>query len=122
MKRAAKLLVFVLCIGFTLASIVNVFFDNYEVEQMSKNTACEAAAQAKAAKSGAPPAAKSGAPPAAKPGAPAPAAPDDCRMTMTRMSRTPFSQSFEWDGMNSLRRVRCTRSLIFVGDYSCVTE
>lgn len=113
MKRAVRILVFLLCVGFTVAAIVNVFGDNTEVEQMAKNTAC-AAAPAKPSASAKPPA---GAKPAA-----AAAAPDDCRMTMTRMSRTPFGQSFEFTGANSTRHVGCRRSLIFVGDYSCAAE
>lgn len=112
MKRAVRILVFLLCVGFTVAAIVNVFGDNTEVEQMAKNAACEAA-QAKPSASTKPAAAK----PAA-----AAAAPDDCRMTMTRMSRTPFGQSFEFTGSSATRHVGCRRSLIFVGDYSCAVE
>ena len=98
---------FVLCVGFTIAAIVNVFGDNAVVEHMAKSAACEAA-QAKPAK------------PAAKP--PAPAKSDECNMAMTRMSRTPFGQSFEYTGMNSTRQISCRRSLIFVGSYSCAVE
>jgi len=107
--------VFLLCVGFTVAAIVNVFGDNAEVEQMAKSKACEAAqaAQAKPAKPAAPP---------AKPAATGAAAAGECSMAMTRMSRTPFAQSFEFTGQSSTRNIRCTRSLIFVGDYACAAE
>ena len=41
MKRAVQVLIFVLCVGFTIAAIVNVFADNSEVELMAKGVACE---------------------------------------------------------------------------------
>jgi uncharacterized protein (DUF305 family) len=114
MKRAARFVVLLLCVAITVAAIANVVIDNTEVRQMAQNTACEAAAQAKGQ--------KPGAAATAKPAAQAPAAPDDCRMTMTMMSRTPLGQSFEYSGGGSTRRIRCTRSLIFAGDYTCTTE
>lgn len=110
MKRAAKVVVFLLCVGFVVAAIVNVFGDHTEVEKLAKEIACDAAPS------------KPAAPPAGKPAAATAAAPGLCALAMTRMSRTPFGQSYEYTGSNSTRRIRCTRSLIFVGEYACVTE
>lgn len=108
MKRAARVLVFVLCVGFTIASIINVFADNSEVEKLAKEVACEAGAPAKPEK-----------PAGNKPAA---AAPGLCNLSMTKMARTPFSQSFEYSGGGKTRRIRCVRSLILVGEYACVNE
>lgn len=105
MKKALRAAVFLLCIGFSVAAVVNVFADNTEVEQMAKEKACEGVAVKPL------PAA---APPGAKPG--------DCAMSMTRMSRTPFAQSFEYSGKNPTRHISCKRSLILVGAYACTAE
>ncbi|MEZ4299479.1 MAG: hypothetical protein R3B70_31305 [Polyangiaceae bacterium] len=105
MKKAARLLVFVLCVGFTVAAIVNVFADNSEVEQMAKNLACEGI--------GVKPI-----PPTAPPGT----RPSECPMTVTKMSRSPFGQSFELTGKAGTRHIRCERSLLFAGSYSCAPE
>lgn len=105
MKRAVQLLVFGLCVVFTVGAIVNVFADNTEVEKLAKEVACE------------------GAP--AKPGTkPAASAPGDlqCTMSMTRMSRTPFGQSFEFTGRGLTRRIKCTRSAVLFGEYACSVE
>ncbi|MBK8254655.1 MAG: hypothetical protein IPK82_18580 [Polyangiaceae bacterium] len=105
MKKAARMIVFVLCVAFTIAAIVNVFGDNTEVEQMAKAMACEGVA-VKPVPVTAPPGTR----------------PSDCPMAMTKMSRTPLGQSFEYSGKNGTKRIRCTRSLIFAGDYSCAAE
>jgi len=42
-----------------------------------------------------------------------------CRPQMTRMDRSPFAQSFEIVTTKRTFEVRCTRSLVLVGDYSC---
>lgn len=105
MKRAAQLLIIVLCVAFTIASIINVFADNSEVEQMAKGLACEGI-KPKPLPVTAPPGAK----------------PNDCPMTMTRMSRTPFGQSLEFSGTSVTRHIRCTRSLILFGSYECRPE
>lgn len=104
MKRAVQLLVFGLCVVFTVGAIVNVFADNTEVEKLAKEVACE----------GAP--AKPGEKPAASPGG------AQCAMSMTRMSRTPFGQSFEFSGRGLTRRIQCTRSAVLFGDYACSVE
>src|SRR5687767_3269599 len=47
---------------------------------------------------------------------------DSCRPQMTRLERTPFSQGF---GIVTAKRtvdVRCRRSAIFFGSYSCQLE
>jgi hypothetical protein len=105
MKRAAQLAVFVLCVAFTIGAIVNVFVDNTEVEKLAKEVACEGASAA----------------PGTRPAAPA-KGPAECAMSMTRMSRTPFGQSFEFSGRSVTRRIRCTRSLVMFGEYSCAVE
>jgi hypothetical protein len=102
MKRAVQLTVFVLCVLFTVGAIVNVFSDNSDVEKLAKEVACEGASAG----------------PGTKPQAPA--AP--CSMSVTRMSRTPIGQSFELSGRGVTRRIRCTRSLIMFGEYSCSLE
>lgn len=105
MKRAAQWLVLVLCVGFSVAAVVNVFGDNTEVEQMAKAAGCEGVNQKPIPKT-----------------APTTAKPSDCGMTITHMSRTPFGQSFEMTGSGVTRHIRCTRSLMFVGSYSCGPE
>ena len=40
MKRAVQTIVFVLCVVFSLAAIVNVLGDNAEVEALASATAC----------------------------------------------------------------------------------
>ncbi len=40
MKRAGQLLFFVLCVGFTLSAVYNVFSDNAAVEQKARAIAC----------------------------------------------------------------------------------
>ncbi len=40
MKRAGQILVFVLCMVFSVASAFNVFSDNSEVEKMAAAVAC----------------------------------------------------------------------------------
>lgn len=105
MKKAARLIVFALCVLFTIAAVVNVFGDNTEVEQMAKTVACAGVA-VKPVPVTAPPGTR----------------PSDCPMAMTKMSRTPLGQSFEYSGKNETKRIRCTRSLIFAGAYSCAAE
>ena len=43
-----------------------------------------------------------------------------CAGTVTFMSRTPFSQTFELAIKKSSVRVTCTRSAYLFGDYACV--
>jgi hypothetical protein len=43
----------------------------------------------------------------------------DCRAQMSRMERTPISQSFEMVTPKRTVDVRCTRALLFFGPYSC---
>jgi hypothetical protein len=40
-KRAFQLLVFVLCVGFSVAAVYNVLSDNTEVERKAKAAACQ---------------------------------------------------------------------------------
>jgi len=106
MKRAVRIAVFVLCVVFSVAAVVNVFADNTEVEAMAGRIACEGATVKPLPPS---------APPGSKPS-------ETCAMTMTKLSRTPFAQSFEFSSRAGTRRVRCSRSLILVGDYACAAE
>ena len=73
MKRAVQLLIFVLCVGFTISAIVSVFADNKDVEDMAKGVACEGF-KPKPVPITAPPGTR----------------PSDCPMAMTRTSRTPL--------------------------------
>ena len=43
----------------------------------------------------------------------------ECRAQMTRMERTPFSQTFEIVTPKRTVDVRCRRAAIFLGDYAC---
>ena len=40
--------------------------------------------------------------------------------TLTRMERTPFAQTFEFQSTLGTVGVKCIRSSIFFGDYGCV--
>lgn len=105
MKRAARIAVFLLCVGFSVAAVVNVFGDNTEVKALAKEIACEGVPVKPI-------------PPTAPPGT----RPSDCAVSETRSSRTPFGQSFEFTGKAGTKKIGCTRSLIFVGEYSCKAE
>jgi hypothetical protein len=105
MKRAAQWVVLALCLGFSIASVINVFGDNAEAEQMSKALACEGIPIKPLPKT---------APPGSKP--------SDCSMVSTKTSRTPFGQSFEYTGEGQTRHVKCTRSAILFGAYSCARD
>ncbi len=105
MKKAGQWLVLLLCVGFSVAAVINVFSDNTQVEQMAKAAGCEGVNQKPIPKT---------APPGTKP--------SDCGMTITHMSRTPFGQSFEMQGSGVTRHIRCTRSLILFGEYACTPE
>ena len=91
MKRAVQTIVFVLCVVFSLAAVVNVLGDNAEVEAMANAVAC------------------------AGEGA-------TCHPQKTRMERTPIARSFEIVTARRKVQVRCARSLVLVGDYSCAVR
>lgn len=40
MKRASQILIFLVCVGFTVSAAYNVFSDNAEVERMGRAVAC----------------------------------------------------------------------------------
>lgn len=42
-----------------------------------------------------------------------------CRPALTRLERTPFGQTFEFATAKRTVSVRCVRSAILFGDYSC---
>jgi hypothetical protein len=42
--------------------------------------------------------------------------------TTTRMERSPFAQTFDFQSTLGTIRVKCVRSAIFFGDYSCVKQ
>lgn len=117
MKRAIRIGIFLVCIGFAAASVANVFGDNSEVVKLAQQVACDATAAP----------AKSGAPSAKPVGTGAPARPTSgndgpCALANTRMERTPFGQSFDFSGGNKTQRVKCTRAYVMVGEYACVAE
>lgn len=105
MKKAGQWVVLALCVGFSVASVVNVYGDNAAVEEMAKAVACEGVMPKPIPKT---------APPGAKPSA--------CSMTVTRMSRTPWSQSFEMQGSGVERHIKCTRGFVLVGAYTCAPD
>jgi hypothetical protein len=43
----------------------------------------------------------------------------NCHAEMTRMERTPFSQTFEFVTPKRKVEVRCARALVMVGEYTC---
>jgi len=83
------------CVAGSIAAIYNVVADNGDVEKMAEGAAC-----------------------GQTPGG-AQAAPPACRPQMTRMERSPFAQSFEFATTKGTVAVRCARSAVLVGDYSC---
>jgi hypothetical protein len=105
MKRAARIAVFLFCVAFSIAAIINVFADNTEVQQMAKEVACDAIPVKPLPKT---------APPGSRP--------SECNMAMTHLSRTPFGQSFEYQGNSITRHIGCRRSLILFGSYKCAAE
>jgi hypothetical protein len=42
-----------------------------------------------------------------------------CRAQKTRMERTPIAQTFDYAVAKKTVTVRCTRGMLFVGDYTC---
>ncbi len=96
MKRAGRFLVFLACILFTVSAAYNVFSDNEEVKGMAWNLACKNEGSNCDALN--------------------PQKPQE-------MVRTPFAQTFT---LNTPKKrevhVRCTRSLVMVGDYACKLE
>lgn len=105
MKKAGQWVVLALCVGFSVAAVVNVYGDNSAVEAMAQAKACEGVQPKPIPKT---------APPGAKPSA--------CSMTVTKMSRTPWGQSFEMQGGGVERHIRCTRAFILFGEYSCAPD
>jgi hypothetical protein len=103
MKRAAQSLVFLVCVLFSVAAIYNVASDNAEVEGRAKEIACGPAP----------------AEPAVGPKNRAAPAVPACNAQLTQMSRTPLAQTFVYATSRRSVEVRCTRALIFVGDYAC---
>jgi hypothetical protein len=45
-----------------------------------------------------------------------------CRAQKTEMERTPIAQTFAYSTPKRIVGVRCTRSLIFVGEYACLVR
>ncbi|HVY44759.1 MAG TPA: hypothetical protein VHB21_02725 [Minicystis sp.] len=88
MRRALRVIVFLACVGFSVAGAYNVMSDNADVEHMAQAVAC------------------------GDQGA-------GCRAQKTMMERTPFAQTFDFATPKRSVGVRCTRSLILVGDYAC---
>jgi hypothetical protein len=42
-----------------------------------------------------------------------------CNARITRLTRTPFGQTFEWATPKRTVGVKCVRQLVLVGEYSC---
>jgi hypothetical protein len=42
--------------------------------------------------------------------------------TLTRMERTPFAQTFEFQSTHGVAVVKCARGAIFFGDYGCTKQ
>ena len=88
--RAIRHMATLLCLAATAAAAYNVYGDNGEVEKAAKRTACGDTSA-------------------------------DCRPETTRTDRSPFAQTFEFviSKRNLPITVRCTRSAILIGDYTC---
>jgi hypothetical protein len=87
-KRAGQLLLFALCLLFTVSAFYNVFSDNAAIERMAGAVAC---------------------------GDQGPT----CNARITRLTRTPFGQTFELATPKRTVGVKCVRQLVLVGEYSC---
>ncbi|MGK4004327.1 hypothetical protein WMF31_16960 [Sorangium sp. So ce1036] len=99
MKRFVQLLVFGLCVVFSVSAAYNVFSDNAAVERRAALVACGGDGAA---------------------GAPARRAEGEgCRAQMTRMERTPFGQTFEFTTAKRTVDVRCERAFVLLGEYTC---
>jgi hypothetical protein len=98
-RRLIQLVIFGLCVAFSVSAVYNVFSDNADVERMAAHAAC-------AGGSGAGVAGKQ-------------AASGGCRPQMTRLQRTPFGQTFEFTTTQRAVEVRCERAFVLAGEYSC---
>ncbi|MFO0761065.1 MAG: hypothetical protein U0359_31595 [Byssovorax sp.] len=94
MKRWGQTLIFVLCVLFSVAAAYNVMSDNAEVEKLAVAAACSDN----------------------------PATQKGCDAQKTRIERTPLAQTFEIHTSRRTVEVRCTRALVFVGDYACAVR
>jgi hypothetical protein len=96
MKRAGRLLVFLACVLFSVTAFYNVMSDNEEVKRMAWDAACK----------------KDG---------------SNCEALKDKhpraMERVPWAQTFTLNTPKGAEfKVRCTRSLVMVGDYACKVE
>jgi len=91
MKRAARTLIFLACILFTVSAAYNVMADNAEVLGMASSVACKDEGPKCTAQTA----------------------------QNTRMERTPFAQTFEFVTPKRKVDVRCARAFVLVGDYAC---
>jgi hypothetical protein len=91
MKRWGQTAIFLVCVLFSVSAAYNVMSDNAEVEKLAKSVACSDN----------------------------PASDKGCDAQTTRMERTPLAQSFTLHTTRRTVEVRCTRALIFAGDYRC---
>lgn len=90
MKRWGQVVIFVICVVFSVAGLYNVMSDNIEVIRMATVLACGTEGKTCADKA-----------------------------QMTRMERNPIAQSFEITTPKKKVDVRCARQFILAGDYSC---
>jgi hypothetical protein len=77
----------------SVIGVYNVISDNGEVERLAQEAACG--------------------------GGPGKAAQVGCAARKTMMERTPIAQTFEFATTKRQVTVRCARSALLVGDYSC---
>jgi len=87
-RRNVSIGVFALCLVLSVAGLVNVMSDNYEVIKLANKVACGDLGP-------------------------------DCNAQMTRMEKTPISQTFEIVTPKRKLDVWCARGLYFFGEYSC---
>lgn len=92
MRQAFWSLFSLLMIAITFACIYNVMSDNFEVAALAEATACREELGV-------------------------------CDAHQTYIERNPFAETFEFATTHRRKlRVRCMRSLIFVGAYSCTAR
>jgi hypothetical protein len=114
--QSAMSLLFVLV---TIGGAYNVLSDNADVERLAQEVACGGSAPRPADTGQDAGARLVSRTPTHGLGDAHPLDPRECRAQKTRMERTPLAQTFDFATAQRQITVRCARSAILVGDYSC---
>jgi hypothetical protein len=111
MRRTFQSALSLLFVLVSIGGAYNVLSDNTDVERLAQEVACGDRTPRPTdtgQDAGAHPA------PRARP-----PDPQECRAQKTRMERTPLAQTFDFATAKRQITVRCARSAILLGDYSC---